>query len=157
MMEEKRWEEVITFTNMTHNSRKLWKTIRKLSNEPTTSSPPCLVSANQVAHQLLTMTEVTCHPHQTILYGTSNRRIYLHGIPFLQGRVQESSGITKDKKVAARDDVLVEQLKISVPKPIGGSWQCSTNASWKIRSQPYEDSPGISPYGTLGKTAIPKS
>ena len=38
---------------MTHNSRKVWKTIRKLSNDPTTSIPPCLVSANQVAHQLL--------------------------------------------------------------------------------------------------------
>ena len=49
----KRWEEVITSTNMTHNSRKAWKTIRKLSNDPTTSNPPYLVSANQVAHQLL--------------------------------------------------------------------------------------------------------
>ena len=46
----KRWEEVITSTNMTHNSRKVWKTIRNLSNDPTTSNPPCLVSANQVAH-----------------------------------------------------------------------------------------------------------
>ena len=38
---------------MTHNSRKAWKTIRKLSNDSTTVNPPCLVSANQVAHQLL--------------------------------------------------------------------------------------------------------
>ena len=55
MTEEKRkrWEEVITSTNMTHNSRKAWNTIRKLSNYPTTSNHPCLVSANQVAHQLL--------------------------------------------------------------------------------------------------------
>ena len=49
----KRWEEVITSTNMTHNSHKAQKTIRKLSNDPTTSNPPCLVSANQVSHQLL--------------------------------------------------------------------------------------------------------
>ena len=56
MMEEKkrRWEEVITFTNMAHNSRKAWKAIRKLSNDPTTSLPPCLVNANQDAHQLRT-------------------------------------------------------------------------------------------------------
>ena len=55
MTEEKRkiWEEVITSTNMTHNSRKAWKTINKLSNDPTSSNPPCLVTANQVAHQLL--------------------------------------------------------------------------------------------------------
>ena len=55
MTEEKRkrWEEVITSTNVTHNSRKAWNTIRKLSNDPTTSNPPCLVSANQVAHLFL--------------------------------------------------------------------------------------------------------
>ena len=55
MIKEKkrRWEEVITSTNMTHNSRQTWKTIRMLSNDPTSSSPPCLVNANQVAHQLL--------------------------------------------------------------------------------------------------------
>ena len=55
MTEEKRkiWEEVITSTNMTHNSRKAWKTINKLSNDPTSSNPPCLVTAYQVAHQLL--------------------------------------------------------------------------------------------------------
>ena len=56
MTEEKRkiWEEVITSTNMTHNSsRKAWKTINKLSNNPTSSNPTCLVTVNQVAHQLL--------------------------------------------------------------------------------------------------------
>ena len=55
MTEEKRkiWEELITSTNMTHNSRKAWKTINKLFNDPTSSNPPCLVTANQVAHQLL--------------------------------------------------------------------------------------------------------
>ena len=55
MTDEKRkiWEEVITSTNMTHNSRKTWKTINKRSNDPTSSNPPCLVTANQVTHQLL--------------------------------------------------------------------------------------------------------
>ena len=43
----------MTFTNMTQNICKAWNIIRKLSNDLTTSSPPCLVSANQVAHQLL--------------------------------------------------------------------------------------------------------
>ena len=38
---------------MTHNSRKAWKTINKLSNDQTSPNPTCLVTANQVAHQLL--------------------------------------------------------------------------------------------------------
>ena len=108
-MEEKkrRWEEIITSTNMTHNRPQTWKTIRKLSNDLTTSSPPCLVSA---------MAEVTWHSHQNVLHYHSNRRRYLHGIPFQQRGAQESSGITKDNKAAGRDDVLVEQLKNIGPK-----------------------------------------
>ena len=50
---KKSWEEVITSTDLTHNSRMVWQTIRKLSNNPTTPNPPCLVNSDQVAHQLL--------------------------------------------------------------------------------------------------------
>ena len=49
----KSWEEVITSTDLTHNSRRAWQTIIKLSNDPTTPNPPCLVNANQGAHQSL--------------------------------------------------------------------------------------------------------
>ena len=71
MTEEKRkrWEEVIRSTNRTHNNRKAWKTIKKMSNDPTTSNPPCLVSANQVAHQLLVNDRGTmpCKPKRPVL------------------------------------------------------------------------------------------
>ena len=50
---KKRWEEVITSIDLTHNSRKAWQTIKKLSNNPTSPNPPCLVNSNQVAHHLL--------------------------------------------------------------------------------------------------------
>ena len=52
MAEQKkeRLEEMITSIDLTHNSRKAWKTINSISNDPT---PPCLVNANQVAHQLI--------------------------------------------------------------------------------------------------------
>ena len=62
------WEEVITSTHMTHNSRKAWKTINKLSNDLTSSNPPCLVTANQFAHQLLVNGIVPCHPSRSDLY-----------------------------------------------------------------------------------------
>ena len=47
------WEEVFTSTDLTHNSRKALQTIRKLSNDKTSTHPPCLVNAHQVAHELL--------------------------------------------------------------------------------------------------------
>ena len=50
---KKRWEEVITSINMTNNIRKAWTIIKHLSNDPTSPIAPCLVSANQVAHQLV--------------------------------------------------------------------------------------------------------
>ena len=101
LTEEKRktWEEVITYTNMTHNSRKAWKTIRKLSNDPTTSNPPCLVSANQVAHQFpvngsgnhAIQAEASC-------ITSSNRKRLLNGTSFQRKRVQERSGNTEEQQ-----------------------------------------------------------
>ena len=91
MTEDKRkiWEEVITSTNMTHNSRKAWKTINKLSNDPTSSNPPCLITANQIAHQLLVIqAEATCNT-------PSNRRRYLKGFPSQRRRLQQRSGCFK--------------------------------------------------------------
>ena len=63
-----RWEEVITSTNMAHNSRKAWKVYKEAIKWPTTYSHPCLLSANQVEIQFLAMTGVTCHKHQNVLY-----------------------------------------------------------------------------------------
>ena len=48
-----RWEEMITSTDLTGNSRKAWQTTRKISNYPIAPKPPWLVTANHVVHQLL--------------------------------------------------------------------------------------------------------
>ena len=47
----KKWQELIQSTDMTHSSRKAWKTIRILGNDQSKSQPRPLVTANQVAHQ----------------------------------------------------------------------------------------------------------
>ena len=49
-------------SNITHKIRKAWTTIRKLSNDPTTANPTCLVSVNRVAHQLFANGSVTKSP-----------------------------------------------------------------------------------------------
>ena len=119
MTEEKRkiWEEVITSTNMTHNSRKAWKTINKLSNDPTSSNPPCLVTANQVAHQLLVNGRGTMpsKPKRPVLPSATEgdtSKVY----PFSEGEYNKGVAALKNNKAAGRDDIVVEQLKHLGPK-----------------------------------------
>ena len=119
MTEEKRkiWEEVITSTNMTHNSRKAWKTINKLSNDPTSSNPPCLVTANQVAHQLLVNGRGTMpskpkrHVLPPVTEGDTSKVYH-----FSEGEYNKGVAALKNNKAAGRDDILVEQLKHLGPK-----------------------------------------
>ena len=50
---KRRWEEIIRSTALTHNSRKVLKTIKNLFNNHTTPTPSCQVNSNHIAHQLL--------------------------------------------------------------------------------------------------------
>ena len=104
---------------MTHNCRKAWKTIRKLPNDPTTSNPPCLVSANQVAHQLLLVNgrdTMPSKPKRTVLPPATegdNSMVY----PFSEEEYRKGVAILTKNKASGRDNVLVEQLNNFGPKP----------------------------------------
>ena len=94
---------------MTHNSRKAWKIIKQLSNNPTSPIAPCLVSANQVAHQLLinsrgTMSNKTKQP--VISPAAEESMVY----PFSEEEYRRGIATLKNNKAAGIDDVLVEQL-----------------------------------------------
>ena len=117
MTEEKRkiWEEVNTSTNMTN--RKAWKTINKLSNDPTSSNPPCLVTANQVTHQLLVNGRGTMpsKPERPVLPPATEEdtsKVYRDS----EGEYNKGVAALKNNKAACRDDILVEQLKHLGPK-----------------------------------------
>ena len=119
MIEEKRkiWDEVITSTNMTHNSRKAGKTINTLSNDPTSSNPPCLVTGNQVAHQLLvngrgTMASKPKIPVLPPVTEGGTSKVYHFS------EVEYNKGVTalKNNKAAGRYGILVEQLNHLGPK-----------------------------------------
>ena len=113
---KKRWEEVITSIDLTHNSRKAWQTMKKLSNDPTSPNPPSLVNSNQVDHHLLvngqgTMpTKPKCHALSTVesklsLVSAFRKEEYRKGIAAL-----------KNNKAAGIYDILMVQLKNLGPK-----------------------------------------
>ena len=113
MKEQKRtkWEEVITSTDLTHNSRNAWQTISKLSNDPTSTNPPCLVNANQVAHQLLVYGRGTMptKPKSHVLPTVEEIPSVLSA--FSEEEYRKGIAALKYNKAAGIDDVLVEQLK----------------------------------------------
>ena len=96
----------------THNSRRAWQTVRKLSNDPTTPNPPCLVNANQVAHQLLINGQRTMptKPKRPILLPIQEGTPTM-AHPFSEEEYKKGIAALKNNKAAGREDVLVEQLK----------------------------------------------
>ena len=109
---KKRWEEVITSIDLTHNSRKAWQTIKKLSNDPTSPNPPCLVNSNHllVNGQGTMPTKPKCPALPTVegkqsLVSAFSEEEYRKGIAAL-----------KNNKTAGIDVILVEQLKNLGPK-----------------------------------------
>ena len=103
--EKRRWEEVITSTNMTHNSRKAWKIIKNLSNDPTSAIAPCLVSA--------TRGTMSNKPKPPVLSPTAEESMVY---PFSEEEYRRGIATLKNNKAAGIDDVLVEQLQILGPK-----------------------------------------
>ena len=83
----------------------------------TSSNPPCLVTANQVAHQLLVNGRGTMpsKPKRPVLPPATEgdtSKVY----PFSEGEYNKGVAALKNNKAAGRDDILVEQLKHFGPK-----------------------------------------
>ena len=95
---------------MTHNSRKAWKIIKHLSKYPTSPIAPCLVSTNQVAHQLLINSRGTMFnkPKRPVLSPTAKESMVY---PFSEEEYRRGIATLNNNKAAGIDEVLVEQLK----------------------------------------------
>ena len=115
-----------TSMDLTHNSRKAWKTIKSISNDPTTPTPPCLVNANQVAHQLLLngRRNMPTKPkrHSLTTVEQSEQSIVY---PFIEEEYRKAIESLKNNKAEGIYDVLVEQhSNILDLEHIGGYTRC---------------------------------
>ena len=112
----RKWQDFIQSTDMTHSSRKAWKTIRVLGNDYTKTQPRSEVTPDQVAHQLLKNSQgnpdhrprrakvpkapVACSPESQ---GFTR--------PFNLTELCDAIHIMKNNKAAGLDDILCEQIK----------------------------------------------
>ena len=94
-----------------HNTRKAWKNIINLSNDPASSTPLCLVSSNQVAHQLLINGRGTMSTKQKrhILPPTTEVGESMV-CPFSEEEYRRGIAALKNNTTAGIYDALVEQL-----------------------------------------------
>ena len=83
---------------------------KSIFNDPTT--PPCLVNANQVAHQLFVngRGNMPTKPNRPILTTVEQSEQSLR-YPFTEEEYRKSIATLKNNKTTGIDDVLVEQLK----------------------------------------------
>ena len=114
---KRRWEEMITSNDLTGNNQKAWQTIRKSSNDQTAYKPPCLITANQGAHQLLVngRVEMPTKPKCPKLSPISEDDSSLV-FPFTEEEYKKGIATLKTKKEACIDNVLVEQQKNLGPR-----------------------------------------
>ena len=121
---KKRWEEVITSIDLTHNSRKAWQTIKKISNDPTSPNLPCLVKSNQVAHYLIVNGKGTMptKPKCPALLTVEGKPSLVSA--FSEEEYRKGIAALKNNKAAGIDDILVEQLKKAPNDAAYKRWSC---------------------------------
>ena len=103
---KERWEEMITSIDLTHNSRKAWKTIKSIV--PTTPTPPCLLMLTKLHTSYLSMEEETQpkRPIITIAQQGEQSLVYL----FTEAEDRKVIATLYNNKAVSIDDVLVDQL-----------------------------------------------
>ncbi|KAI0221448.1 hypothetical protein LSAT2_027204 [Lamellibrachia satsuma] len=112
----KSWQTLIESTDMTHNSKKAWSTMRKLCNDPRKSKQHYNTTANQVAHQLLTNGRVPNKQPKVRI----NRQRYPDDPGFTRAFTADELGVgitaLKKGKAPGLDDIQTELIKQLGPK-----------------------------------------
>ena len=98
----KAWQTLIESTDMTHNSKKAWATIRKLCDDPCKPKQHCNTTANQVAHQRLDRQRYPDDPGFTRAFTAAELDIGIR--------------VLKNDKAPGLDDIQTELIKQFGPK-----------------------------------------
>ena len=108
--QRKTWQTLIENTDMTHNSKKAWSLIKKLSNDPRKADQHVNVTPNQVAHQLILNGKVPNRQRQSKIKrcGQENHDF---DDDFTIIELQNSLKHLKNGKAAGLDEILTEEIK----------------------------------------------
>ena len=106
--QRKMWQALIENTDMTHNSKKAWPLIKKLSNDPRKADQHVNVTPNQVAHQLILNGKVPNRQRQSKIKrcGKENHDF---DDDFTIVELQNSLKHLKNRKAAGLDEILTEE------------------------------------------------
>jgi Reverse transcriptase (RNA-dependent DNA polymerase)/Endonuclease-reverse transcriptase len=109
---QRKWEETVKSMDMTHNSRKAWSLIRKLSGDPTERKAIASVTPNQIAHQLLLngKTSSKCRVNRYPKTGDS-LGLGLLKSPFTPEEMVRALMKMKNGKSPGIDELCTEQVK----------------------------------------------
>jgi hypothetical protein len=113
---QRAWQEMVESTDLTHNSKKAWNMIRKLSSDKTSQVTATAVTANQIAKQLLDNgRSARRRPAGEYKQLKLPKHLINHESvmpePFCMDELKTALSQLKNSKAAGLDDILAEFLK----------------------------------------------
>lgn len=108
----KKWCNLLESLDMKHNSRRAWKLVKNLSNDPSKpTSIQCNVTANQIAHQLLLNGKTTTKKKRMKITRNIATETSLMSNPFDLSELNLAIKEMKTNKAPGIDNIRTEQIK----------------------------------------------
>jgi len=107
----RKWHDLIENTDMTKNSKKAWRLIKKLSGDPTVHRTGINVTANQVASELLKNGKPRRKIKRDKIIRDKNNESHIFDLDFQINEFIASLKEMKNGKAAGYDEITIEQIK----------------------------------------------